>query len=116
LSFIFLDRFCTPAEVPATLQKKTRESSARTELPTLNQLRRFFSALSRGVPVSSHLPLLPYCFAGGGGGAPTFDFRGFLCFRGAGEAPAETNETFCGSPGTLVSVKLSPTFLARSDI
>ena len=31
-------------------------------------------------------------------------------------APPVVNMTFCGSPGTLVNVNLSPTFLARKDI
>jgi hypothetical protein len=39
-------------------------------------------------------------------------FRGFLFIP----PPPVVNETFCGSPGTLVNVKLSPTFFARSDI
>ena len=30
--------------------------------------------------------------------------------------PPVVKETFFGSPGTLVKVKLSPTFLARNDI
>jgi len=39
-------------------------------------------------------------------------FRGFLFIA----PPPEVKEIFCGSPGTLISVKLSPTFLTRSDI
>ena len=62
-----------------------------------------------------------YCcggVAGGAGGALVFVLAFALCFRGLAfiDAPPVVNETFCVSPGTLVSVKLSPTFLARSDI
>src|SRR2546426_6950407 len=69
--------------------------------------------------VSVQFPELGYCFAGGGGGA-VFGLRLVLCFRVPFipfiAAPPVVNETISGSPGTLVKVKVSPTFLARSDI
>jgi len=58
-----------------------------------------------------------YCFGFGVGFAegvavPVVVFAFTLCFRGFIfiAPPPVVNETFFGSPGTLVSVKLSPTF------
>jgi len=56
-----------------------------------------------------------YC-CGGGGGAGTAFF--VLCRRGLAfiAAPLVVNVTCCGSPGTLVNVKLLPARFARNDI
>ena len=59
-----------------------------------------------------------YCLGGVGGVVPVVVLAFDLCFRGLAFVmpPPEVNTTLFGSPGTLVSVKRSPTFLARSDI
>ena len=62
---------------------------------------------------------LSYCF-GVVVAAPVVVLAFALCFRTRGmvfiAAPFVVNEAICGSPGTVVRVRLSPTFLARIDI
>src|SRR5712691_3551855 len=110
----------------AIFQTKTR----RTETPARNSrtllVTEAFRRSARRVPdlrvpasISSPALCSAYCF-GVVVAAPVVVLAAALCFRYRGlalyEVPPVVNETFCGSPGTLVSVKLSPTFLARSDI
>src|SRR5574341_173179 len=58
-----------------------------------------------------------YCCRGGvvdgvAAGAAGFDIR---CRRGRRMPPPVVNIIFSGSPGTLISVRLVPTFFARSE-
>jgi len=64
----------------------------------------YFFGFGVGFVVGVAVPVVVFAF--------TLCFRGFLFIA----PPPEVNEIFCGSPGTLISVKLSPTFLTRSDI
>src|SRR5260370_10357437 len=64
-------------------------------------------------------PALFYCFGVVAGVLVVLAVA--LCFRCRGLAfiaspPPVVNVTICGSPGTLASVKLSPTFFARNYI
>ena len=74
------------------------------------------NAPQEGAGISSRKLNPIYCGGcwGGVGGAAVF---GFFDRRGLAFIipPPVVKETFCGSPGTLVSVNLSPTFFARNE-
>ncbi len=98
---------------------KTREATARTECRSVVIDRHnYFESVSPCPRVSAITAAADqhYCFGvgGGGGGAPAL--RVALCFRWGFAALAVVNEAVCGSPGTVVSVKPLPIFLARIDI
>src|SRR6266480_4783576 len=104
----------------AILQTKTRrtETTARSSR-TLPRSAFHLAVSSRSPrPRVDQFTRTLYCF--GVVAAPVVVLAFALCFRWRGvafiAAPFVVNEAICGSPGTVVSVRLSPTFLARIDI